>query len=71
LVVNKSRVMRTRPIFQDWALEFTVHYMPDVLNKEDITGFMNVAGKYIGLSDWRPKYGRFIIESCESVDPDF
>jgi hypothetical protein len=67
VVVNKSRVMRTRPIFQNWSLEFTVHYMPDIINKEDVIEFVNKAGKMIGLSDWRPKYGRFEIESVEEI----
>ena len=67
VVVNKSRVMRTRPIFNNWTLEFTVHYMPDIINKEDVISFVNRAGKMIGLSDWRPKYGRFEIESTEEI----
>lgn len=67
VVVNKSRVMRTRPIFQDWSLEFTVHYMPDIINREDLIDFVKRAGKMIGLSDWRPKYGRFIVESFEDI----
>lgn len=68
VVVNKSRVMRTRPIFPSWSAEFTIHYMPDLINKEDIIEFVNKSGKMIGLSDWRPKYGRFEIESLEEIN---
>jgi hypothetical protein len=59
VVVNRSRVMRTRPIFTDWSLTFTVHYLPTMLTEDQVIEFMEIAGTTIGLSDWRPKYGRF------------
>ena len=62
VVVNKARVMRTRPIFNIWSLEFTVNYMDDILNRDLIIDFVRTSGRIIGLSDWRPKYGRFEIE---------
>jgi hypothetical protein len=65
--VNQSRVMRTRPIFPDWSLEFIVHYKPSVLNLENVVEFVTIAGRDIGLSDWRPKYGRFEIEEHHKV----
>jgi len=65
VVINKSRVMRTRPIFPVWSLEFAVNYMPDILSSENVIEFVKTAGKIIGLSDWRPKYGRFEVESAE------
>ena len=68
VVVNKSRIMRTRPIFHNWSLNFVVNYMPDIINKEDLIEFVNKAGKMIGLSDWRPKYGRFLVESHEEIE---
>lgn len=67
VVVNKARIMRTRPIFPNWSLEFIVHYMTDIVNREEIIEFVKRAGKIIGLSDWRPKYGRFEIESFEDI----
>jgi hypothetical protein len=68
--VNKARVMRTRPIFNNWSLEFVVNYMPSLLAEESVVEFVNVAGKVIGLSDWRPKYGRFQIESYKKLEVD-
>lgn len=67
VVVNKSRIMRTRPIFNNWSVEFIVNFMPNIINKEDVVEFIKRAGRIIGLSDWRPKYGRFEIESIEEI----
>jgi len=66
-VVNRSRVMRTRPIFREWSINFTVHYLPDILDGEQIAGFVSTAGRIIGLSDWRPKYGRFELEEAKEL----
>jgi hypothetical protein len=57
--VGASRVMRTRPAFPTWSLEFTIDYLPNQLNKSDIEGFMEYAAINVALSDRRPKYGRF------------
>lgn len=67
-VVNKNKVMRTRPIFRDWELSFVVCYDTDVFNKEEIIGFIKTGGKMVGLSDWRPRYGRFELVSHNEVD---
>jgi hypothetical protein len=63
--VSKQRVVRSRPIFGGWSLTFTVAYDETVLNPKDIDGFVEIAGRQIGLCDWRPKYGRFDVESIK------
>lgn len=60
--VGKQRVIRSRPMFRDWWLTFTVNYDENVLDPGDIDGFLELAGRRIGLCDWRPKYGRFEVE---------
>jgi hypothetical protein len=62
---SNGRIMRTRAIFRDWAVQFNVNYMEDLLSASQIKDFVNTAGTIIGLSDWRPKYGRFVVESVE------
>lgn len=58
--VGQSRVMRTRPIFRTWSLKFTVSYNPSVVKSEaDLLSWIDHAGSTIGLSDFRPKFGRF------------
>ena len=60
--VSQSRVMRTRPQFPEWSLQFTVTYIEELLNKRDITEVATIAGWQIGLCEWRPKFGRFKAE---------
>jgi hypothetical protein len=57
--VGPSRVMRTRPIFPAWSLKFTLHYDSELVNREDVVRWVEIAGREIGLSEWRPKHGRF------------
>ena len=60
VVVNKSRVQRCRPIFPEWELKFDVQYDPEhIENLATLRGWVEAAGRDLGLSDWRPKYGRF------------
>lgn len=62
--VQKSRVFRTRPIFRDWSADLAIHYLPGVLNKSDVAGFVELAGQLVGIGDWRPKFGRFYVEQA-------
>lgn len=57
--VSQSRVMRTRPQFLQWSLQFGVTYIEELLNKRDIIEVATIAGWQIGLCEWRPKFGRF------------
>lgn len=60
--VGNARVVRTRPMFEDWSCEFDVIYDPDVVNDRDVREFVKIAGDK-GLCEWRPKYGRYEVVS--------
>lgn len=57
--VGTSRVMRTRPIFHEWACVVTFNVEANVVNPARLDEWLQVAGTVIGLGDWRPQYGRF------------
>ena len=57
--VNKSRVVRSRPIFPVWSLSFSCEFDENILDARDIDGFVEISGRLEGLCDWRPKHGRF------------
>ena len=57
--VGQARVMRTRAIFRNWKLAFTVHYNAELVNPEQIHLALDDAGSQVGLCDYRPKFGRF------------
>jgi hypothetical protein len=64
VVIQQKRTMRCRPIFHEWEVEFTAMHDPDVINREDVIGFAETAGRMIGLSTFRPRYGRFVVVSA-------
>lgn len=60
--VGNVRIMRTRPMFREWWCEFEVVFDDGMLNEADIVEIVQTCGDQIGLCDWRPKYGRFVVE---------
>jgi len=63
--VGQATIMRTRPIFEEWAAEVEVGYNPEIVNRADLIEWMTLAGEQIGMGDWRPQYGRFTAETLE------
>ena len=59
--VQTSKVLRTRPIFKNWELKFKLHFMSNVIDREDIIDIAKIGGSIVGIGDWRPKHGRFEI----------
>ena len=62
--VRQNRVMRTRPIFHSWHANVQLEYEDSLLNAEQVVGFASTAGFEVGIGDWRPRYGRFQVESA-------
>jgi hypothetical protein len=60
--VMTARVMRTRPIFKKWSMNCAVSYFPQVVSRENVIDAMEQASMFIGIGDWRPRYGRFSVE---------
>lgn len=67
VVVQRARIMRTRPRFNKWQISFTLNYDPSKIDLETIVMALEQAGAYVGICDGRPKYGRFsvIIEELD------
>jgi len=57
--INRASILRCRPRFEKWELICNVEYDPEIFDLSTLRDIVNVAGKYIGLCDFRPKYGRF------------
>ena len=60
--VGQSKVMRTRPIFEQWSAMVEVHYNPELVDRDRIVDWMVQAGAEVGIGDWRPRFGRFTVE---------
>lgn len=61
--VTTSRIIRTRPMFPTgWSVTFTLEYDEEIINEAALQRAMRDAGALVGLGDWRPKFGRFIVQ---------
>lgn len=65
--VGQAKTTRCRPKFDSWKGEFTVILDEDKLNVEEIEQIVNNAGKYVGMCDYRPRYGRFQVTNFKSM----
>jgi len=66
--VQRNRIMRTRPLFRTWSLTFEVLYNASQLNLEEIAEFVRIGGEQIGLGDWRPRFGRYVVEDMPAAE---
>lgn len=48
-----------------WRVEFTVNYLPSVVDPEVVVEARTYAGIRRGLGDWRPQNGKFLVERIE------
>jgi len=57
--VGQSKVTRSRPIFWTWGATFVFEVNPEAINTEDVLEAIMVAGREVGVCDWKPEHGRF------------
>ncbi len=68
VVVQRNRILRARPRFDEWSLEFEIiNRDPTVIHKDTLKKILEDAGKYYGLGDFRPEFGLFEVEEFKDV----
>ena len=68
VIVMRARVVRLRPCFKaGWELSFTIDVIDDELPFEILADVLTLAGKTVGIGDYRPKFGRFMVTKFELV----
>ena len=67
VVVQRSRIVRARPRFDNWALEFTMEIVDPIITPAVLKQIIEDAGRYSGLLDFRPLYGLFSLVRFERV----
>lgn len=65
--VQTSRVIRTRPKFTDWSVTFDVSLFPCELNPNDLEQAIVDAGIYVGIGDFRPRFGTFSLADFKAA----
>jgi len=58
--IQRNKVIRTRPRFDIWNLEFTCMFNENILNFSEVETAIHKAGFLVG-----PKFGRFEVESIK------
>jgi len=65
--VGQRRILRTRPLFRDWSLKFTLRVEAGQVNADDVKSALEAA-QSLGLGDGRPMYaGQFALVSVKEV----
>lgn len=71
VVVQRHRILRTRAKFDEWGAVFTVDVDDELVDKQQLEAWLDIAGRRIGLGDWRPErsghFGRFSVENIEEL----
>lgn len=62
VVVQRARVMRTRPKFDQWSLPIQLLVETSVIETRDVLAALSAAGHVVGLGDFRPRFGRFEVQ---------
>ena len=71
VVVQRNRVLRTRAKFDQWSASLTVEADDELVDRQQLAHWLDIAGRRIGLCDWRPEksgsFGRFETEAIETL----
>jgi len=70
VLVQRAAITRSRPGFEKgWKTSFVVEsLLPEYLNEGILLELLVSAGKFIGLADFRPTFGRFSVTSFKKLN---
>jgi hypothetical protein len=66
--VQQAKVMRSRPIFHDWAVDVEIIGDPEVIASSEAVTALRTAGAVAGIGDKRPQQGRFSVVNVEVIE---
>ncbi len=70
IAATKGRIIRHRPRFDQWQVNFAIEYDTALLNESELREVIDNAGSRVGLLDFRPEkkgpFGRFMVVSWGS-----
>lgn len=67
VVVQRNRILKSRPKFDNWSLEFTLNFDSERIDSSMLKNILVEAGAIKGIGTWRPKFGRFKVEKFDVV----
>lgn len=63
--IGQVKVMRVRPLFKDWSATFEVSVLEEMAGTSTLKTWLTNGGNFVGLGDWRPRYGRYEVRKIE------
>jgi len=67
VVINRARVMSWRPQFKVWSCTFNIEIIDDFLNPTIVKEILETAGRFKGVGDYRPEFGRFKVVGFDKI----
>lgn len=68
VVVQRARVVRVRPCFKPgWVLDFEITVLEDQILPNVVNEVLSLAGRTVGIGDFRPRFGRFMVTRFDVV----
>lgn len=70
VVIQRNAITRMRPAFlKGWSAEVEIMVnVPEYIDYAFFSEVLSMAGRLIGVADFRPTYGRFDIAHCKKLD---
>lgn len=70
VVIQRNAVTRMRPAFlKGWSAEVEILVnVPEYIDKHLFMEVLEMAGRLIGVGDFRPTYGRFQVSKCKIIE---
>lgn len=70
VVIQRNAITRSRPAMKEgWTATFVIMVnLPEYISADLLNGTIQAAGKLVGLADFRPSYGRFLVTEFEVLE---
>ena len=66
VVIQRARVLKWRPLFRNWKLQFKITILDDTnIQASTLKEILDKAGLTKGIGDYRPRFGRFMVTKFE------
>jgi len=62
VVIQRSKIMRMRPIFKEWSAQIEFFFDETIFNKEEVKAIVEECGNSCFLMEWRGEYGGFEVK---------
>lgn len=68
VVIGRASVIKWRPRFNKWKLQFTIDILDDTnISVGTLKDILEKAGSTKGIGDYRPRFGRFMVTLYQQV----